>query len=174
MVDDPGPVVLPRTRRDPFLMLLGVVVLVHGYVFMFILLVSAVEVLRAGLSPWLPAGMVLAGGILLPMVAYIGRTFAIEAFEERLVVDVDGLRSTRGARVLMDLRFDEAIWVEVTLDGSGSVDHYRFGRGRWRMFHILLREYGAEEFAMLLPVVGAAVRKHGMRAGENLRKLGDG
>jgi len=78
---------------------------------------------------------------------------------------------TRGRDgTLREISFDGEVWVSAYSGGDG-VSHLRFQGGLWNDVIVNAKEY--EDLVRALPMVRAAVEKHGMRAGENLRKLMD-
>ena len=50
---------------------------------------------------------------------------------------------------------------------------YRFTRGWWVISHVADDKYPTELISRMWPIVKAALRKHGMRTGWNIRKVMD-
>jgi len=130
-------------------------------------------------TPYRPWLVFFVGGISIVVIsaALILREHQLAWKANRAVLRVDGVRLFEDERLLRGIWFDEDTLVDTFSDGpsEGSVDGvlgYYFRHGL-RVVEIdsVFRGYSQEDVARMLPVVMAAVEKHGMKKGENLDRL---
>jgi len=108
--------------------------------------------------------------LISPGLVLVAMTVRRAVLERSVVVDEDRVRVMGPKGVLAEVVFDERARVRV-LPG---VEGYVFTRGWFMGIQVSTRFYDVEDLERALPVVMAAVREHGMRAGENLERLMSG
>lgn len=160
-----GPIVLKRVNRHPWRT--GFLMVWMAAMYCLIVAATVISALDPGGSPFGPLIMTILLLVTSPIMVRAFRDSYNDLLEEAVILEVDGLRTMKGERVLMELPFDEGTSVEVFFQGDRrTADHvrtYRFLRRRWEGTSISDLDYSLKDLARMWPVVRAAVRKHGMR-----------
>ena len=175
--EDPGgPVVVKKIDRQSrsTLFLLAWSTAMYCW-FVAVIVVSVLDPGGPLLTP------VILGLLLLvtsPIMASYFKALYSDLLEENLLLEEDRLRKMKGEKVLMEIPFAGGTTVEVFYKDEGKVDQvrgYSFKeRWWWEVTQVTDSFYSPEDVARMWPVVEAAVRKHGMQMGENIRKLING
>jgi len=173
---DVGPVTVgvpPRDGRKA--MVLSVV---YAAIAAYLCAALAAVLTRGDEISWPARTLIAFGLVVVLLVSVLGAYRSLmdhrEAARDRIRIDTDGVRILKDDTVLGEIVFDDGTGVNALLDREGpGFAVFTFIKGNRAIEFGTRAGISPDDMSRMWPVVEAAAWKHGMRTGENLRKMID-